>query len=316
MTLELFDPDSPQLSLSLLAHGLNLDATLSSGQAFSWRRTVTGHWRGWIDGRPCLVWPQGDALRAVGPNLTREAVSAYFGLDLPIEQILGSFPEDPWLQKAQDFAPGLRILRQDPWETLCNFICSSLKQIVQIEQINHELRQTFGDQVGEGLHSFPDASRLALATEARLRACRLGFRARHLYVAARQVAASEVSLDRIATLPTPEAREQLMRIQGVGEKVANCILLFAYGRAEAFPIDVWVERVLRRLYFHNNPRVKHERLRSFAESHFGPYRGYAQQFLFHWIRKDPTALPPEKTVRARKKVFKDEKLPNSPPSRA
>jgi N-glycosylase/DNA lyase len=94
-----------------------------------------------------------------------------------------------------------------------------------------------------------------------------------------------------------------MRIQGVGEKVANCILLFAYARPEVFPIDVWVERVLRRLYFHGNPRVKHDRLRAFAESHFGPYRGYAQQFLFHWIRKDPKALPPEKTTapRARKK---------------
>src|SRR5208282_6573212 len=113
-------------------------------------------------------------------------------------------------------------------------------------QINHELRRAFGDEVWEGLHSFPDASRLALATETKLRACRLGFRARHLFVAARQIASSEISLERIGALPTGEAREQLMRVQGVGEKVANCILLYAYGRVEAFPIDVWVERVLRR----------------------------------------------------------------------
>jgi N-glycosylase/DNA lyase len=251
---------------------------------------------------------QGDALRAIGPGLTREAVSTYFGLDLPIREILASFPTDPWLEKAQEFAPGLRILRQEPWETLCNFICSSLKQVVQIEQINHELRRTFGDDTGDGLHSFPEASRLARATEAKLRECRLGFRARHLYVAARQVAASEVSLDRIATLPTDEAREHLIRIRGVGEKVANCILLFAYGRAEAFPIDVWVERVLRRLYFNNSTRIKHERLRTFADSHFGPYRGYAQQFLFHWIRKDPKALPPEKVAapRVRKKIVTED----------
>ena len=301
-----FDPNAPQVSLSLMSHGLDLDATLTSGQAFSWKRTTTGHWRGWIDSRPCLVWMQGDALRAVGPGLSRDAVSTYFGLGLPVDKMLATFPDDPWLKKAQAFAPGLRILRQDPWETLCNFICSSLKQIVQIEQINHELRSMFGDEIGEGLHSYPDASRLAMATEAKLRTCRLGFRARHLYFAARQVATSEVSLERIATLPTEEAREQLLRIRGVGEKVANCILLFAYGRAEAFPIDVWVERVLRRLYFHNNPRVKHERLQSFAESHFGPYRGYAQQFLFHWIRKDPKALPPERTVapRTQKKADK------------
>jgi len=297
------EPDEPQVSRSLMAHGLDLDATLTSGQAFSWKRTADGKWRGWIERRPCLVWAQGDGLRAVGPGLSSEAVSAYFGLDLPVREIFATFPSDPWLDQARAFAPGLRILRQEPWETLCNFICSSLKQIVQIEQINHELRRAFGENIGAGLHSFPEASRLAMATEAELRACRLGFRARHLFFAARQVASSEVSLERIATLPTAEAREQLIRLRGVGEKVANCILLFAYGRAEAFPIDVWVERVLRRLYFKNSGRVKHERLRAFADSHFGPYRGYAQQFLFHWMRKDPHALPPEKSApsRGRKK---------------
>ena len=296
--------DTPQVSLSLMGHGIDLDATLTSGQSFSWKRTADGRWRGWIDGRPCLVWMQGDALRAVVTDLTRDAVSAYFGLDVPIREIFATFPSDIWLDRAQAFAPGLRILRQQPWETLCNFICSSLKQVVQIEQINHELRRTFGNEIGDGLHSFPDAARLALATEAKLRTCKLGFRARHLFVAARQIASSEVCLERIATLPTAEAREQLIRIRGVGEKVANCILLFAYGRAEVFPIDVWVERVLRQLYFNGSQRIKHERLRAFADSHFGPYRGYAQQFLFHWIRNDATALPPEKVAppRARKKA--------------
>ncbi len=299
----LFDPNAPQVSLSLMARGMNLDATLTSGQSFSWKRTVDGKWRGWIDHRPVLVWQQGDALRAVGPGLTRDAVNAYFNLELPMKEIFATFPEDAWLQKAMAFAPGLRILRQEPWETLCNFICSSLKQIVQIEQINHELRRAFGDEIGEGLHSFPDAARLALATEGKLRACKLGFRAKHLYVAARQIASSEISLEKINALPTGEAREQLTRIRGVGEKVANCILLFAYGRAEVFPIDVWVDRVLRRLYFNNSQRIKHDRLRAFADSHFGPYRGYAQQFLFHWIRNDAQALPPEKVVapRTRKK---------------
>jgi N-glycosylase/DNA lyase len=296
--------DPPQVSLSMFAHGLDLDATLTSGQAFSWKRTVDGKWRGWIDRRPCLVWSQGDALRAVGPGLTNEAVVHYFALDLPIQEIFSSFPNDPWLDRARAFAPGLRILRQEPWETLCNFICSSLKQIAQIEQINHELRRTFGREVGEGLHSFPEPTSLALATEARLRACRLGFRARHLFVAARQIASSEVSLESIVKLPTHEAREELIRIQGVGEKVANCILLFAYGRAEAFPIDVWVDRVLRQLYFNNSQRISHERLRTFANDHFGPYRGYAQQFLFHWIRKDPKALPPEKETVVKKPLKK------------
>jgi len=301
-----YDPDAPQVSHALHAHGLNLDATLAGGQAFCWRREATGHWRGWIDGRPCLVWMHGDALRAVGPGLTRDAVSAYFGLDLPMADILASFPSDAWLDQARAYAPGLRILRQDPWETLCNFICSSLKQITQIEQINHHLRRTFGEKFADDLYTFPTAGRLAQATEQQLRACRLGFRARHLHVAARQIASGEISLARIATLPTPEAREQLMRARGVGEKVANCVLLFAYGRAEAFPIDVWVERVLRRLYFKHNSKAGHDKLRAFAHAHFGPYRGYAQQFLFHWIRTDPNALPPEKpkTAKPRKTTAK------------
>jgi N-glycosylase/DNA lyase len=296
-----FKPDLPQVSLSLYSHGLVLDQTLTSGQSFSWKKTADGHWRGWIDRKPCLVWSQGDALRAVGPGLTSETVSRYFGLEVSMPEIFSTFPNDQWLDRARAFAPGLRILRQEPWETLCNFICSSLKQIVQIEQINHELRRAFGDPVGEGLYAFPEPVRMALVTETQLRECRLGFRARHLYVAARQVASSEVSLERIESMPTPQAREALMRIQGIGEKVANCILLFAYGRLEAFPIDVWVERVLRQLYFKGNSRVSHKRLRDFAESHFGSCRGYAQQFLFHWIRNDPKALPPGRAKNTTKK---------------
>jgi N-glycosylase/DNA lyase len=289
----------PQVpTLSLFGQGIDLDATLTSGQSFSWKR-IEDHWCGWIEGHPCEVWTQQDTLCANAPNLTEAQVARYFGLDLPIAKIFSSFPSDPWLDRARAFSPGLCILRQEPWETLCNFICSSLKQIVQIEQINRDLRRAFGRRLSEGVYTFPESSRLAQAEESELRACRLGFRARHLFVAARQIAAGEVSLDHIATLPTDEARDELLRIRGVGTKVANCILLFAYGRLEAFPIDVWVERVLRQLYFNDHPRVPHDRMRRFADRHFGPHRGYAQQFLFHWIRKDPTALPPPKKPSAK-----------------
>jgi len=282
--------EPPQISLSLAAHGLDLDATLASGQAFCWKPTNDGRWRGWIDGRPCLVWRDADLLRAAGPELGEAAVTRYFGLDVPLAKILATFPADPWLDKARAFSPGLRVLRQEPWETLCNFICSALKQIVQIAQINAELRRALGEQVGEGLYAFPTPTRLAEASEEQLRACKLGFRARHLFVAARQIAQGEVSLEKIEAMPTAEARAELMRIRGVGEKVANCVLLFAYGRLEAFPIDVWVERVLRELYFKGSKRVKLARMADFSRTHFGPYGGYAQQFLFHWIRNDPGAL--------------------------
>jgi N-glycosylase/DNA lyase len=283
-------PAEAPVNLSLAGRRIDLDATLSSGQAFSWRRDAERRWRGWVEGRPCMAWSEGNTLRVLRTGLSEEKAKRYFGLDVPLDEIFASFPDDPWLARAQVFAPGLRILRQEPWETLCNFICSSLKQIVQIEQINHDLRRAFGRCVGAGLYTFPDPTRLALASETELRACRLGFRARHLFVAARQVATGEVSLERISTLSTVEARDELMRLRGVGAKVANCILLFAYGRMEAFPIDVWVERVLRRLYFRNRRKIAPGAMRLFAERHFGPYGGYAQQFLFHWIRKDPSAM--------------------------
>ena len=183
-------------------------------------------------GKPCMAWQQGSFIALEGAE--QEAAARYFGLDEPIEKILASFPDDPWLKRARDHAPGLRILRQEPWETLCNFICSSLKQIVQIEQINRDLRRTFGDQVGEGRWTFPPPERLAQAGEDELRACKLGFRARHLYVAARQIAAGEVDLRKVEMMTTDAARDELRRVRGVGAKVANCILLFAYGRLEAF----------------------------------------------------------------------------------
>jgi N-glycosylase/DNA lyase len=277
--------------ISLASRGFDLDATLSSGQAFSWRRGADKQWRGWIGDRPCAAALDGGRLHVLGRGLTESDVARYFGLDVRMDKIFASFPgDDPWLARARLFAPGLRILRQEPWETLCNFICSSLKQIVQIAQINRDLRVAFGPKLRPGEHVFPSAAQLARVSEAGLRACKLGFRARHLFVAARQIAAGEISLDRVATLPTAEAREELMRIRGVGEKVANCVLLFAYGRLEAFPIDVWVERVLRQLYFKNRRKIKPGEMRLFSERHFGPHGGYAQQFLFHWIRNDPTAL--------------------------
>jgi N-glycosylase/DNA lyase len=132
-------------------------------------------------------------------------------------------------------------------------------------------------------HSFPTAERLAAATEADLRACKMGFRAPHLLAAARQIAGGQFDLERLRHLPQAEAREELMKLRGVGGKIADCVLLFAYGFDGAFPVDVWVERALRELYFPHR-RVSAKRLQHFAATHFGPHAGYAQQYLFHYIR--------------------------------
>jgi N-glycosylase/DNA lyase len=131
--------------------------------------------------------------------------------------------------------------------------------------------------------AFPSAERLAITTEAELRACKMGFRAPHLLAAVRKIADGKFDLERLRHLPLARAREELMTLRGVGGKIADCVLLFAYGFDAAFPVDVWVERALRQLYFQRR-RVSDKRLRHFAATHFGPHAGYAQQYLFHYIR--------------------------------
>jgi N-glycosylase/DNA lyase len=273
-------------SIVLPVHDFALEPTLECGQTFSWQRKGPQRWQGWIDGQPVEAWQTAGRLSIQG-RVTRAAVQEYFQLNAPLNDWLAQLPRDAHLPIAFAFAPGLRILRQDPWETTASFICSSLKQIVQIQQINQSLRQRFGMEMAPGRFTFPDFSILASGTEQALRDCKLGYRARHLHRAALQLQQGEISLAEIARRPTAEARQDLMKLQGVGEKVANCILLFAYGRLEAFPIDVWVERVLRELYFPGKRRVTSQRLRQFAADYFGPYAGYAQQYLFHWIRNRP-----------------------------
>ena len=132
-------------------------------------------------------------------------------------------------------------------------------------------------------YSFPSAKRLAITTEAELRACKMGFRAPYLLAAARQIANGQFDLERLRHLPLAEARGELMKLRGVGGKIADCVLLFAYGFDGAFPVDVWVGRALRELYFPRR-RVSDKRLRYFAVTHFGPHAGYAQQYLFHYMR--------------------------------
>jgi N-glycosylase/DNA lyase len=131
--------------------------------------------------------------------------------------------------------------------------------------------------------SFPTPERIAAATEFQLRACKMGFRAPSLLHAARQIAEGKFDLEKIRRMNHADARAELMKLRGVGGKIADCVLLFAYGFDSAFPVDVWVERALQRLYFPRR-RASEKRLRHFAATHFGPHAGYAQQYLFHYMR--------------------------------
>ena len=271
----------------------DLAVTLASGQAFRWQ-LHDGWWAGVIG----THWVR---LRSEPPSITAETASPvadwdwlthYLQLHLDLGEILRSFPDDEPMRAAVAACRGLRLLRQDPWECLASFILSSTKQIVQIRQIVALLCERYGEPLTVApacppAFAFPCPARLARATEAELRACKMGFRAPYLLATARLVAGGQFDLARVQSLPLEIARTELMQLPGVGRKIADCVLLFAYGFQSAFPVDVWVIKALRQLYFPRR-RVSPPRLHRFAATHFGPCAGYAQQYLFHYMRTKTT----------------------------
>jgi len=275
----------------------DLVMTLNSGQVFHWNKCGDG-FVGTIGDHAIYVEQRGDILRAkVAPASSRSVqehaqdahatISHYFALDHPLEEICSSFPEDPILNAAREFCRGLRIIRQPKWECLATFICSSMKQVAHIRQISQAVRERFGKRktIAESeVFIFPKAARLARANEAELRECALGYRAKNLLATAKLVASSEADLQGWSAQTDDQLRERLRQLPGVGTKVANCVMLFAYERTRAFPIDVWIERVLREKYFRRKRKVTAKTLAQFAASYFGGHGGYAQQYLFHHAR--------------------------------
>jgi N-glycosylase/DNA lyase len=272
-----------------VADNYDLAATLTSGQAFRWD-WLDGAWEGVVAGRWVRLRQDTNRILAetAMPVADWDWLRHYLQLEIELGKIFATFPPDDPLQTSVRSCAGLRLLRQDPWECLASFICSSTKQIVQIRQIIALLCQRFGRPLPvpaghEPVHSFPDFARLAEASESALRECKLGFRAPYLLGSARKLRDGGVDLAALHGMPLEEARAQLLQLPGVGLKIADCVLLFAYGFQRAFPVDVWIMRALRQLYFPKR-RVKPARLRHFSQTHFGPHSGYAQQYLFHYMR--------------------------------
>jgi len=295
-------PKATCFEIILPVQTYDLDATLWSGQVFGWTRNETA-WTGIIAGRWVALasHPTGILARTVSPPSNWDWLRNFLQTEVDLAAVIRTFPsDDAHLRSAVVACGGLRLVRQEPWECLASFILSSTKQIVQIRQIVQLFRERFGTavRVPEGVapaFAFPTATQIATLTEADLRACKMGFRAPYLLAAARRVSAGEIKLAAVGRMDLAAARQELLRFDGVGEKIADCVLLFAYGFPGAFPVDVWVRRVLVDYYFRRR-QVSDVRLRKFIESHFGPQAGYAQQYLFHHIRTmgGLRGAPPEK----------------------
>ncbi|MFZ3374113.1 MAG: DNA glycosylase [Chthoniobacterales bacterium] len=267
------------------APDFDLAMTLDSGQVFHWEKMDHG-FCGTIGDRPVYAEQRGDSLRVT--KGCADLICNYFALDHPLAKICASFPNDGLMQTARTYCRGLRIIRQPRWECLATFICSSMKQVAHIRQISHALRRRFGEQRKidkDELYSFPSAERIAGKSEKDLRECALGYRAKNLLATAELVRSGEANLEAWVALSDADLRAKLCALPGVGAKVANCVMLFAYERLRAFPIDVWIERVLRGKYFPRARKLTGRRLRAFSETYFGEHGGYAQQYLFHHARR-------------------------------
>lgn len=258
-------------------HDLSLKDTLDCGQSFRWKEQEDGGFFGVVRGRAATVHTDGDRLVIDGAEESDRAMwAAYFDLGLDYTAVKEQLSRlHPVMAQAAKYAPGIRILNQEPFEALISFIISQNNNIKRIVGIVDRLCESFGEPVGDGVFAFPTAGRLAALEPDDLTPIRAGFRHRYIIDAARKVADGEIDLERLRTLPYQEAQSQLMQITGVGVKVADCVLLYGLHRLESFPLDVWMKRAMATLFDGMEPSM------------FGEYAGIAQQYIFHYSRNHP-----------------------------
>ncbi len=257
---------------------LDLRQTLDCGQSFRWTENADGSFNGIAYGRKVKVRLEGDILYIENSTCAdfENIWKNYFDLDLDYGKIRDEIKKiHPVLSEAAEYASGIRILRQEPYEALCTFIISQNNNIKRIKGIVQRLCECFGEEISEGAYAFPTPQKMAELTVDSLAPLRAGFRSRYLIDAAQKVSHGEVDLESCRTLEYDKARAELMKITGVGVKVADCTLLFGMHRVEAFPIDVWMKRAMEKLF----PNM--------CAEDFGEYAGIAQQYIFHYSRMHP-----------------------------
>lgn len=263
---------------------VDLQGSLQGGQAFRWMRE--GQVFLGAIGRHAVRFeslPGGDVEATAVPEAAGSFFEAYLRLEPEDAARRERLARDPVLAPALREHPGLRLLRQDPWETTVAFLTSANNNVLRIEGIVRGLAERYGEPLEGGRHAFPEPDRLARVRESTLRALGLGYRAPFLRDTARLVASGDVDVRALRGASWEEAREELLRLPGVGPKVADCIALFSLDVDEAFPIDRWVLRAVSETFFAGAP-LKPADVEAFARARWGPDAGLAQQLLFHAVR--------------------------------
>jgi N-glycosylase/DNA lyase len=275
-----------------------LDVTLCCGQVFRWDK-IDDWWYGVVGEKVFKVRQLGNKVEFA--NVDWKFLERYFGLDVDLKKINRSVNKDFHIGKALKEYWGLRLIRQDPWECLISYICATYKSIPAIKHMLNNMAQKFGKKVvfdGHEFYTFPECKKLASATEQELAACGLGYRAKYVLETSTKIREGDFNLVSLKSQSYSDAKKVLMEFPGVGAKVADCVLLFSLGKTEAFPVDVWVKRVVlnhygdklapelfQRLTSHDSlSSGDYERLNAFGRTYFGEFAGYAQEYLYHYER--------------------------------
>lgn len=267
----------------------NITHIFDCGQCFRWNRELDGSYTGVVAGKVINVSQQGS--RVVFDNVSGDdyenVVRDYFDLDTDYEKIKEKVNTDDIMKKAIDFGCGIRILNQDEWETMISFMISANNRIPMIKKVIENLSCSFGNFIttyrGRDYYSFPTPQQLAEAPVEKITECKAGFRAPRIKEAAERFLFEKDKIYDLKNKSYQEGLDYLKTYCGIGDKVANCILLFSMKQFDTFPVDVWVRRVMQTLYVDKDTSDKE--IRRFAEEKFGDFSGYAQQYLFYYARE-------------------------------
>ncbi len=217
----------------------------------------------------------------------------YFDLNRDYEEIKNKLSKiDEFMAQSISYGEGIRILNQDLWEMIISFIISANNNIPRIKGIIERMSKKYGEEIefrGKKYYTFPTIEALKNVSKEELRTLGMGFRDKYIYETTKIIAEKQVDLESLKNKETKQAREELLKLNGVGQKVADCILLFStLKRLDVFPIDVWVRRVMNDLYIHNEDetKVSKKQIENLAKEKFGELEGIAQQYLFYWRRKN------------------------------
>ena len=291
-----------EIRLDQSAFPFDLEHTLKCGQVFRWKK-FDGWWYGVVKKKVIKIRQIDDKLefQIFPPKSDAGFIESYFRMDDDLPLILSNIDKDQHMRKAIHHSRGLRITRQEPWECLISYICATYKNIPAIKNMVLSLSKKFGEKMRVDHHdfyTFPEPHNLAEATLEELRKCKLGYRAERVLETSSSIYNREFDLEALRTMDYGKAKRELLRLPGVGQKVVDCVLLFSLDKLEAFPVDIWIKRVILESYSDRFEKSfikrlsrktsitphEYEEIGAFGRQYFGEYAGYAQEYLFHYKR--------------------------------